>query len=309
MKTTPFTLDDVARSVLAVPPIARNADLSLNRSANRALIQHMEQGGIRTLVYGGNANFYHLGMFEYADVLNLLVEEAAQDTWVVPSAGPDYGKLIDQAAVLRDYDFPLTMVMPQRGACHPVGIAKGVRLFSEKLGKPVLLYIKDDNYLPPEMVKALVDDGTVTLIKYAVIRSQPAQDDYLKAITAVVDPARIVSGIGERPAIDHLKHFGLGSFTTGSGTIAPAGSMALLAAIKQGKWEQAAAIREGFMPLEDLRDAHGPIPVLHDAVSLSGIADMGPMLPLLANIDKQLSEPVKAAATALLARDRQAVAA
>ena len=73
MKTTPITLDDVAGSVLAVPPLARHADLSLNREANAALIRHMEQGGIKTLVYGVNANFYHLGMHEYADVLQLLV--------------------------------------------------------------------------------------------------------------------------------------------------------------------------------------------------------------------------------------------
>jgi len=309
MKTTPFTLADVAGSVLAVPPLARHADLTLNRAANRSLIQHMEQGGIKTLVYGGNANFYHLGMYEYADVLSMLAEEAAEDTWVVPSAGPDFGKLMDQAAVLRDYAFPLTMVMPQRGACHPTGIAKGVRLFAEKLGKSVLLYIKDEDYLPPALVRELVEDGSVSLVKYAVIRSNPAQDDYLKAIVAEIDPARIVSGIGERPAIDHLKQFNLGSFTTGSGTIAPAGSMALLAAIKQGNWNDAQQIREGFMALEDLRDAHGPIPVLHDAVTLSGIADMGPMLPLLANIDTRLTAPVKAAAVELLARDKSAVAA
>ncbi|VFR73880.1 hypothetical protein ISE1_2283 [plant metagenome] len=300
MKTTPHTLQDVAASVLAVPPLARNADLSLNADANRALIRHMEAGGISTLVYGGNANFYHLGMHEYAAVLDLLVQAAADDTWVVPSAGPDFGKLVDQAAVLRDYDFPITMVMPQRGACHPAGVARGVSLFAEKLGKPVLLYIKDEGYLPAQTVRALVNDGTVSLIKYAVVREQPAQDEQLRELAALVDPKRIISGIGERPAIDHLRAFGLGSFTTGTGCIAPAASMSLLRAIQAGDWEGAETLRKGFLGVEDLRDAHGPIPVLHDAVSFCGIADMGPMLPMLANTDAALKAPLTAAASALL---------
>jgi 4-hydroxy-tetrahydrodipicolinate synthase len=39
------------------------------------------------------------------------------------------------------------------------------------------------------------------------------------------------------------------------------------------------------MPLEDPRDAHSPLRALHDAVRLAGIADTGPMLPFLSNID------------------------
>ncbi len=42
--------------------------------------------------------------------------------------------------------------------------------------------------------------------------------------------------------------------------------------------------RAAFLPLEDCRDAYSPIRVLHDAVTLAGIADMGPMLPMLSNL-------------------------
>lgn len=225
----------------------------------------------------------------------------------MPSAGPDFGKLIDQAAVLREFDFPTVMVMPQRGASHPDGIARGVRLFAERLGCAVLLYIKDDDYLPPATVRKLVDDGVVQWVKYAVIREHWDRDDYLREIVAQIDPARVISGIGERPAIDHLKTYGLGSFTTGSGTIAPRASMALLHAIKAQDWTEALAIRSRFMAVEDLRDAHGPIPVLHDAVSLSGIADMGPILPLLANIAPALRAPLTQAVSALLEQEQIAV--
>src|SRR5512143_3106243 len=101
MKTTPVTFDDLAASVLAVPPLARNVDLTLNRDANRALIRHLETGGVRTLMYGGNANFYHLPTSEYAASVDFLAEAAGADSWVIPSCGADYGKLLDQAAILR----------------------------------------------------------------------------------------------------------------------------------------------------------------------------------------------------------------
>jgi hypothetical protein len=57
------------------------------------------------------------------------------------------------------------------------------------------------------------------------------------------------------------------------------------------------------MALEDLRDAFNPIRVLHEAVTLSGIADMGPMLPLLSNLPAAHHAAVGAAARTLLAFD------
>ena len=56
MNPRPPTPDDLAGSVLAVPPLARRPDLSIDAAANRALIRHIEAGGVRILLYGGNAN-------------------------------------------------------------------------------------------------------------------------------------------------------------------------------------------------------------------------------------------------------------
>src|SRR3954464_8847636 len=112
MKTTAITPADLSASVLSVPPLARRADLSLAPDANRALIRHLEEGGVRTLMYGGNANFYHLRMSEYAATLDFIAEAAGASAWVIPSAGADYGKLMDQAAILRARDFPTAMALP-----------------------------------------------------------------------------------------------------------------------------------------------------------------------------------------------------
>jgi dihydrodipicolinate synthase/N-acetylneuraminate lyase len=114
-----------------------------------------------------------------------------------------------------------------------------------------------------------------------------------------------VSGIGERPAIIHLRDFGLQGFTSGSVCVAPNSSMRILALCKARRWDEAAEEREHFLPLENLRDAFSPIRVLHDAVTLAGIADMGPMLPMLSNLADAQRAPVRDAALALRQHDGQ----
>ena len=105
MKISPVTPSDLASSVLAVPPLARHRDLTISTADNRALIQYLEEGGVRTLLYGGNANLYNVGAGELPELLDMLEEEAGEDTWVIPSVGPDYGKLIDALPVLKGRAF------------------------------------------------------------------------------------------------------------------------------------------------------------------------------------------------------------
>ena len=40
---------------------------------------------MRTLMYGGNANFYHLPTSEYAATVDFLAEAAGAGTWVTAS--------------------------------------------------------------------------------------------------------------------------------------------------------------------------------------------------------------------------------
>jgi dihydrodipicolinate synthase/N-acetylneuraminate lyase len=304
MKTTPIDTASLSRSVLAVPPLARNPDLSLNREANRAQMRHLEAGGVTTLLYGGNANLYNVGLYEYAALLDLLEEEAGADSFVIPSVGPDFGKMMDQAEVLRGRRFPTAMVLPQTFPATVAGTVAGIRRFAERLGRPIIVYIKHEGFLTPEAAHQLFDTGLVAGFKYAIVRQDPRQDAFLARLVERVGGAHIVSGIGERPAVVHLRDFGLAGFTSGSVCIAPRGSAAILAALKRRDYATAERLRAAYIPLEDLRDGLSPIRVLHEAVSLAGIAGMGPMLPLLANIEAAHHGKIKAAAGALLAHDR-----
>mgnify|MGYP001157981576 FL=1 len=303
MKTTPVTPADIARSVIAVPPLARDADLRLNRAANLAIIKYLEAAGIRSLMYGGNAVFFNVSIGEYAEILDFLAESVGPDTWLLPSAGPDFGKLRDQVPILKERPFPSVMVLPVTGPSVPTGVARGIRLFAEALGKSVVLYVKDDRTLTPELIGKLVEDGLVVSVKYAVVREDPIEDDFLRALLDRVDRSIVASGMGERPAVVHMREFGLPSFTSGSVCIAPRASLRLLSLLKQKDYEAAEKVRQAFLPLEDLRGEINPVRVLHDAVAAVGIADTGPMLPAMDNLEPADRERVAEAAQALYAYD------
>ncbi|MCX8238787.1 MAG: dihydrodipicolinate synthase family protein [Akkermansiaceae bacterium] len=306
MQTSPVTPEQLNASVIAVPPLARDSELKLNREENAKVIRHIEAGGVSTLLYGGNANFYHIAPSEYAEALDIIATESAENTLVVPSVGPAYGTMMDQTAVLKDFDFPTVMVLPMQGLITDAGVATGFRKFVEALGKPAVLYIKFEGYLEPETVATLVNDGFVSWIKYAIVRDDPAQDDYLSRLIKLVDPRLIVSGIGEQPAIAHLTKFQINGFTSGCVCVRPDLSQSMLGAINEGHLHLAENIRSLFQPLEDLRNEINPIRVLHQAVSLSGIANTGPILPLLSPLGTAEAQRVQQAAQTLLSQSHPA---
>jgi dihydrodipicolinate synthase/N-acetylneuraminate lyase len=300
MQTRTVTTADLARSVIAVPPMARDKDLKFDRAENEKILRHIEAGQVTTMLYGGNANFYHIAPSEYESVLGQLAEIAAADTLVIPSAGPSYGVMMDQAEILKGTAYPTVMVLPHQGITTSQGVVAGLRNFAQKVGKPIVLYIKYGDYISVEGAKELVDEGLVSWIKYAIVREDPANDPYLAQLVDVVDPALIVSGIGEQPVIEHLVDFGVNGFTAGCVCIRPDLSDQLLKAVQAKDLTRAREIQAIFEPLEDLRNGINPIRVLHEAVRLAGIAETGPALPLLSGISEVQTEEVKAAALTLL---------
>ena len=301
MQTTPITYDDLRSSVISVPPLARKADLTLNDAENTKIIKHLEAGGVRTFLYGGNANLYNIAVSEFPKLLEFLAGAVAPTSIVVPSVGPFYGNIIDQADILKGFKFPTAMILPTLFPAKPAGIQTAVRHFVERSGIPAVLYIKDANYMPPEAAAQLVDEGLISWVKYAIVTANPAVDPYLTKLVDLVDRKLIVSGIGEQPAIVHLRDFGITGFTSGCVCVAPALSMKCMNAIHREDYAEAERIRELFFPLEDQRNTHGPIPVLHHAVALSGVADTGPFLPLLAPLADERLPAIQKAARDLLA--------
>jgi dihydrodipicolinate synthase/N-acetylneuraminate lyase len=279
----------------------------MDPDANQALIRHIEAGGIRILLYGGNANLYHQPVSEFGTMLSMLRDAAAPGTWVIPSIGPDYGKMIDQAALLRQSGFATAMVLPMSGFTSVEGVESGLRRVSDAAGMPLTVYLRSEDYLTAEALGRLVDGGHVWCVKYAIGRSGATEEDrFLEALIQRIGASRIVSGMGERPVLGHVGRvgrYGLPSFTTGGGCIAPRSCMALLAALQAGDAQRAQSLHARFMPLETLRESLSLVRVLHDAVSWSGVADMGAQLPLLSPTPASMRPQVEAAAQALRQQD------
>lgn len=305
MKIGDITPDDLCRSVLAVPPLARDASLALDREENKRLVRHLEAGGVTTHLYGGNANLYNMSASEMSAFAEMLIEISDSQSWIIPSIGADYGKACDQIDVLRAFDFPTLMLLPLTFPAHPSGVASGIRRLADRYGKPLIAYVKFEGYLAPQDAAALLEDGAISAVKYAIVRENPAKDPYLSELVERAGPERIISGIGERPVIDHFTVFGLEAFTSGSVCVAPSLSMAILKALQAGDVKAASRIRQQFIPLEDLRDAHSPLRVLHEAVRLAGISETGPILPFLDGLtDETILAEIESAASELLRQDQ-----
>src|SRR2546421_539449 len=112
----------------------------------------------------------------------------------------------------------------------------------------------------------------------------PSRGAYLEALLSRVDRKFVISGIGERPAVVHLRDWKLPGFTTGSGCIAPRLSQMLFEASTRPNFDEAEALRSEFISLEDLRDEWGPAKVLHSAIELAGIAQTGESPPFVSGL-------------------------
>jgi dihydrodipicolinate synthase/N-acetylneuraminate lyase len=293
MKTTPVRLEDL-RGVFSVPPLARKNDerRSLDFEQNDRIVKHIAGGGITRFLYGGNAFLYHVTLAEYESLLEWL-SGFADEHWAIPSTGPSFGRAMDQALLLRRHNFPCVMVLPCGDPRDAAGLERGLREFADAAETKLILYLKEENNFGADkeagldVVARLVDDGLCVWIKYAVVRQDPRQDAYLESLLTRVDRNLIVSGIGERPAVVHTRDWKLPGFTTGSGCIASRASQQLFEACVRGDFGQAEALREQFIPHEDLRDAWGPAKVLHHSTELAEIARTGPMPPYVSELSDQ----------------------
>ncbi len=304
--------EETAGGVFAVPPLARRNDgrRPLDPEQNNRLVEHIAGGGITRFLYGGNAFLYHITLQDYAELLEWLADWSSTHV-MLPAAGPSYGRLMDQAPALRKRDFAAVMTLPCADPRDARGLEQGLREFADAAEKKLILYLKEETNFGPDLeagldvVGNLARDGVCVAIKYAVVRRDPAVDAYLESLLSRVDRGMVISGIGERPAVSHLRDWGLPGFTTGSGCVAPRLSSAIHAAGRSGDFAIAERLRERFLPLEDLRDQWSPAKVLHHATALAGIAETGPIAPFLSELDSSVLEAIAPVAQRLVEVDEQ----
>jgi dihydrodipicolinate synthase/N-acetylneuraminate lyase len=309
VKVSAVTRDDL-RGVFPVPPLARKRDArrSIDFPANDRLVRHMREAGMTRFLYGGNAFLYHVTLPEYDELVSWLAG-FADELWAIPSLGPSFGRALDQALLLRRHRFPCAMVLPCSDPRDAAGLEAGLREIAESAGMPLILYLKaeasfgSDREQGLDAVARLVESKLCVGIKYAVVRDDPRQDAYLEGLLKRVERGVVISGIGERPAVVHLRDFGLPGFTTGSGCLAPGLSNQLHAACAAGDFARAEKLRALFVPLEDARDAWGPARVLHAALDLAGVVGTGAIPPFVTALGADRCQQLLPVARALHERE------
>ena len=297
-----------ALDLLSVPPLPRRrtADRAIDFDAAERVARHIESGGITHLLYGGNAFLYHASLGEFEDLAGWLAGMPASRV-PIPSIGPSFGHALEQARILKRHRFAAVMMLPCGDPRDARGLEAGYREIAYAAGMPLILYLKSDDAFGADReagldaVARLVNDGVAVTIKYAVVLADPAKDPYLDGLLRRVDRGSVISGMGERPAIAHLRDFRLGGMTTGSGCIAPRRCRDFFDAARAADWARAGQIRSLFMPLEDLRDEWGPARVLHHATELCGIAPTGPIPPYVSPLDAARLERLQPVAAQLKA--------
>jgi 4-hydroxy-tetrahydrodipicolinate synthase len=279
--------------LFAVPPLPRRrtADRAIDFDAAETVAAHIESGGITHLLYGGNAFLYHASLGEFEELTAWLASMPPSRV-PIPSIGPSFGHALEQARMLKHHRFAAVMMLPCGDPRDARGLETGYREIAAAAGMPLVLYLKTDDAFGTDReagldaVARLMDDGTAVAIKYAVVLADPTNDPYLDGLLRRVDRGKVISGMGERPAIVHLRDFRLAGMTTGSGCIAPRRCREFLDAARDGDWTRAEQLRSLFMPLEDMRDDWGPARVLHHATELCGIASTGPIPPYVSPLDR-----------------------
>jgi dihydrodipicolinate synthase/N-acetylneuraminate lyase len=302
--------------VFAVPPLARKvrAGRAIDFEQNSEIVRYIANGGITRFIYGGNAFLYHLTLDEYEQLLEWQSEIRRDDLWLIPSAGPSYGRLMDQAKLLRRFAVPCVMTLPCGDPRDAAGLERGLREFAEAADVRLMLYLKEEMNMGADLmagldvVARLVDEGICMAIKYAVVRADPTRDQYLDELVKRVDRRKVISGIGERPAVMHLRQWGLPGFTTGSGCLAPALSAAVFSACQATGFAEADRVRSHFLDFEDLRDAWGPARVLHQALELAGIARTGPIPPFVSELSAEQRGRLAPVVQALVTQQQELVA-
>jgi 4-hydroxy-tetrahydrodipicolinate synthase len=302
--------------VFAVPPLARipGETRAIDFEQNSRIVQHIAQGGVSRFIYGGNAFLYHLTLAEFEQLLEWQAGLQRDGLWLILSAGPSYGRLMDQAPLFRRFAVPCVMTLPCGDPRDASGLERGLREFAEAAGTRLMVYLKEETNMGADLmagldtVAKLVDEGICVAIKYAVVRKNPEKDLYLDELIKRVDRSKIISGIGERPAVIHLRQWGLPGFTTGSGCLAPSLSQAVFTACRAGNYAEAERVRTQFLGLEDIRDAWGPARVLHHALELAGVARTGPIPPFVSELSTEQINRIRPVVQELMAEQQELVA-
>ncbi len=157
MKTSPVTSEDLARSVLSVPPLCLTADLALAEAQNKKLVRHIEAGRRVDHPLGRQCPAPALG----AQPLRRVLGDGRGHR-----GGGQLGDPVGRARLWqadgrgarrsKGTRFPCAMLLPMPAHTTPAGVLRGLLDFVQASGKPAILYVRQADYVDPEAAAKLV---------------------------------------------------------------------------------------------------------------------------------------------------------
>ncbi|MFC8918208.1 dihydrodipicolinate synthase family protein [Streptomyces sp. NPDC047821] len=240
--------------VVAIPVTPFGADGGVDRATCRALLRRLLDGGVRAVTPGGNTGeFYALTPEERLLVTELTVEETGDRAAVLVGVGHDLPTATAAARHARACGAGMVMV---HQPVHPYVSRDGWIAYHREIADTV-----PELGVVPYVRDPLLDGATIARlgelcpnvigVKYAV---PDAARFGAVARDAGLDRFVWIAGLAELYAPAYWA-MGATGFTSGLVNVAPAVSLAMLAALRAGDQQGAAKVWEQIRPFEELRAA------------------------------------------------------
>ncbi|MGW4906562.1 dihydrodipicolinate synthase family protein [Streptomyces sp. NPDC004270] len=259
--------------VVAIPVTPFAEDGSVDRTAHRALLRRLLDGGIRTLTPNGNTGeFYALTPEERRLVTELTVEEAGGRATVLVGVGHDVPTAVAAARHAREHGARMVMVhQPVHPYVSQAGWVDYHRAIAESVPElGVVPYVRNAQ-LPGARLAELADAcPNVIGVKYAV---PDAAKFAAFARDAGLDRFVWVAGLAEPYAPSYFSA-GATGFTSGLVNVAPAVSLNMIEALRSGDYPAAMKVWEQIRRFEELRAANGSannVTVVKEALASLGL--------------------------------------
>jgi 4-hydroxy-tetrahydrodipicolinate synthase len=241
--------------VVAIPVTPFGEDGAVDRTAYRAVVRRLLDGGIKVVTPNGNTGeFYALTPRERHTAVHDAVTEAAGEALVVAGVGHDAATAAEDARQAAGAGAELVMV---HQPVHPYVALDGWVEYHRRIadavpGLGVVPYLRSARVTGAQLARLGELCPNVVAVKFSV--PNPVHFAAV-ARDAGLDRFVWIAGLAELHAPGYWA-VGATGFTSGLANVDPAISLAMLAALRQGDFPSAMKVWQDIRAFEELRAAN-----------------------------------------------------
>ncbi len=274
--------------ISAVPVTPFDGNGGVDEAGVRRVVARLVAAGLDVLVPCGNTGeFSSLTSDEAAQVVSITLAEAPAGTTVIAGVGGDVRTCVRlaRAAIAEGAD-GVMIHYPQTPYVTGSGLVRYYREVAGEIDGAVVLYLRDRG-LPEDVFEDVLSIPNVVAVKYGL----PDVFSFARLVHRYPDRVVWVCGLAEMWAPFFWLVGGRG-FTSGLVNVAPDASLAMLAALRDGDFDQAMRVWARIVPFEELRAREGNgnnVSVVKEAMALRAIvgATVRPPLAPLSPADAE----------------------